>query len=395
MKRVYRLVFTLTMVVPLLLIQPLFGQTVKQLEAQRKQALQDLEETNKMLKQTKSNETATINKLNILGQDISTRKKIITGINDEIVALDNEMSYLSRQRDTLQRELDDLKADYEKLVQETHYSSMQRSSLLFLLSANNFNQLLRRLRYLQEFAQYRKLQVSKIESKQEEIDNKNIELAGNRKEREVALNEQKQQRDKLASDERKQKKTLEELKKKEKDLLAQQKKQQKRADDLNKKIDDLINKEVKKTKNSLTKEEKLLAGGFEKNKGRLPWPTEKGFISGKFGVQQHPTLAHVEVNNRGVYIQTTSGSNARAVFEGEVSAIFVSDGRNVVIIKHGNYRTVYSNLTTLYVKTGDKVTAKQKIGKIYTDPENDNLTELFFQLRKDTEILNPELWLTK
>ena len=374
---------------------PLTAQNVKDLQKQRQQTQKQLEETNRMLKQTKSNETATLNKLSLLSKDISTRKQLISGINTEIRALDSEMSFLSRQKDTLQRELEDLKQDYANLIRQTHYASMQQSPLLFLLSAKDFNQLIRRVRYMQEFAGYRKQQVRCIENKQHEIERKNDQLKENRRDRQGALQLQKREQENLARDERKQKKMLQELQKKEKDLIAQQKKQQKKMNELNKKIDELINKDVKRTANTLTKEEKLLAGGFEKNKGRLPWPTEKGFISGQFGVQQHPTLAHVTVNNRGVYIQTTSGSNARAVYEGEVSAIFVNDGQNVVIVKHGNYRTVYSNLTTLYVKTGDKVVAKQKIGRIYTDPENDNQTELFFQVRKDTDVLDPSLWLTQ
>ncbi len=371
------------------------AQSVKDLQKQRQQTQKQLEETSKMLSQTKKNETATINKLNLLSKDISTRKELISGINSEIRALDSEMGFLSRRKDTLQRELNTLKQDYADLIRQTHYASMQQSPMLFLLSSKDFNQLLRRVRYMHEFAQYRKMQVGQIENKQAEIDEQNNLLQENRKDRQSALQVQKREQENLTRDERKQKKMLQELQKKEKDLLAQQKKQQKKMNDLNKKIDELINKDVKRTANTLTKEEKLLAGGFEKNKGRLPWPTEKGFISGQFGVQQHPTLAHVTVNNKGVYIQTTSGSNARAVYEGEVSAIFVNDGQNVVIVKHGNYRTVYSNLTTLYVKTGDKLTAKQKIGKIYTDPENDNRTELFFQVRKDTDVLDPSQWLAQ
>ena len=374
---------------------PVCGQSVKDLQKQRQQAQKQLEQTNQMLKQTKSNETATINKLNLLSKDINTRKQLISGINTEIRALDDEMGLLSRKKDTLQRELNQLKEDYANLIRQTHYASIQQSPLLFLLSSENFNQLIRRVRYMQEFAQYRKMQVRQIEGKQKEIDEQNTLLQENRRDRQDALKLQKREQENLARDERKQKKMLQELQKKEKDLLAQQKKQQKRMNDLNKKIDELINKDVKRTANTLTTEEKLLAGGFEKNKGRLPWPTEKGYISGQFGVQQHPTLAHVTVNNRGVYIQTTSGSNARAVYDGEVSAIFVNDGQNVVIVKHGNYRTVYSNLTTLFVKTGDKLTAKQKIGKIYTDPDNDNRTELFFQVRKDTDVLDPSDWLAK
>lgn len=371
------------------------AQSVKELEKQRKQTLQQLENTGNMLKQTKQNEKATLNKLNLLNKDIRTRKTLIANINKEITALDIEMQVLDSEKQTLQEELVALQNDYAELVRQTHYAAMQRSPLLFILSADDFNQMLRRIRYMQEFADYRKLQVEQIKEKQQQIDEKNTLLQQNKQSKQDVLQARKREQENLRRDERKQQTMLSQLKKKEKDLLAQQRKQQKKADEFNRRIDQMIQKEVKRTATTLTKEEKLVAGGFEKNKGRLPWPTEKGFISGQFGVQPHPTLAHVTVNNRGVYIQTTAGSDARSVYEGVISAVFVSDGQNVVIIKHGNYRTVYSNLTKLYVKTGDKVTAKQRIGKIYTDPDDDNKTELFFQVRKDTEVLNPSLWLAK
>ena len=383
-----------TILILLLLPLTIGAQTVKELERQRKQTLEQLEQTGKMLKQTKRNETATENKLNLLQKDIRTRQQLIKGINSEINALDRELGELNQKRVTLQAELDYLKMEYARMVAETHYQQMQQSPLLFILSANDFNQMLRRVRYMQEMAQYRRLQAEQIKTKQKEIEEQNQLLRQNREQKQQVLSVQRREQDNLTRDQRKQKKMLQDLKKQEKNLLAKQQQQQKKANELNKKIDNLIKQQVKKDQNKQqTKEEKLLEGGFEKNKGRLPWPTEKGFISGQFGVQPHPTLEHVTVNNRGVYIQTTAGSAARAVYEGEVSAVFVSDGQNVVIIRHGNYRTVYSNLTTLNVKTGDKVKAKQKIGTIYTDSTNDNKTELFFQIRKDTEVLNPSLWL--
>ncbi|MBR1928423.1 MAG: peptidoglycan DD-metalloendopeptidase family protein [Paludibacteraceae bacterium] len=372
-----------------------YAQSVSELEKQRKQTLQQLEQTNKMLSQTKKNEKATVNKLNLLSQDIQNRKKLINNINNEISALDNDLTLLSEQKATLELQLLALQNEYANLVRKTHYADINQRPLLFLLSSESFSQAMRRIRYLQEFAQYRKQQALQVKQTQLAIEQQNLLLQQNRKQKENALLTQRKQQENLTRDEKKQKAMLQELKKKEKELIAQQKKQQKKADQLNKKIDDLINKEVKNSATKLTKEQQLIAGGFEKNKGRLPWPTEKGFISGQFGIQPHPTLPKVTVNNRGVYIQTTSGSNARSVYDGEVSAVFVSDGQNVIIIKHGNYRTVYSNLTTLYVKSGDKVQAKQKIGKIYTDSDNDNKTELFFQIRKDTEVLNPSIWLTK
>ena len=146
----------------------------------------------------------------------------------------------------------------------------------------------------------------------------------------------------------------------------------------------------------MSKDEQLIAGNFEKNKGRLPLPVEQGFVSGHFGVQKHPVLSHVTTNNKGVYIQAPSGSLARAIFEGVVTQCFMVPGSNsAVIVKHGNYRTVYSNLTEIYVKEGDKISTKQKIGKIFVDTENDNKTELYMMLYKDKTIENPEVWLAR
>ena len=147
---------------------------------------------------------------------------------------------------------------------------------------------------------------------------------------------------------------------------------------------------------TLTKEEKLISGNFAANQGRLPWPTDKGFISGRYGVHPHPVLKHVTTNNKGIYIQTPAGTNARAVFEGEVTQRFSIPGsNNAVIIKHGEFRTVYANLTSIYVNVGDKVSAKQSIGKIYTDGENDNKTELYFQVWKGKVLQNPESWVAR
>ncbi len=369
-------------------------KTVKQLENERKQLEKELAQTSKMLKQTKKNETATVNKINLLNKDIKTRKRLINGLNSEISALDNQMVQLGQEKNRLQLELDSLKADYANLIRQTHYADMQNKPLLFILSAKDFQQMYRRIRYMQEFAAYRKAQVAAIEKTQADIDTKNQELQTNRESKQEALKTRKREQDNLARDERKQQQMLKNLQKKEKELVAQQKKQQKKADALNKQIDKLIQEEIRKSQQKLTQEQQVVAGGFAKNKGKLPWPTEQGYISGAFGVHPHPTLAHVTVNNRGIYIQTTAGANARAVYEGVVSAIFVSDGKNVVIVQHGNYRTVYSNLTTLYVRQGDKVQTKQKIGKIYTDADEDNKTEIFFQVRRDTDVLNPTDWIT-
>lgn len=372
------------------------SQSVKNLKSQREKTLKELEETKKMIQQTNSNEKATVNKLNLLNKDIQTRKRLIHDLNYEIQGLDQEMTRLSMKRDSLQADLEALKESYAELVRQSHYTIADESPLLFILSAEDFQQMLRRVRYMQEFQQFRKEQVARIENTQAEIDMQNQMLSENKSDKEEAVRTHKVQQDNLSRDEKKQKAMLEQLKKKKSTLLAQQKKQQKKADDLNRKIEELIAKEMSKSEGkTLTKEQTLIAGGFEKNKGRLPMPVEKGFISGHFGVQAHPTLEKVTVNNKGVYIQTSAGAQARAVYEGEVTSCFVMSGTTAVIIQHGNYRTVYSGLASVSVKKGDKVKAKQAIGTIYSDPEDDNATTLFFQIWLNKNILNPEQWLAK
>lgn len=392
----------------------LSAQSVKELEKQRKATLQQLETTGKLLNETKKNEKVSLNKLNILNRSISERKRLINDIGTEITALDTEMAELNIQKADLETQLCQLKADYARLVQETAYSRNRYAELLFVLSADSFNQMYRRLRYLREFADYRKEQVQQIEEVQAQIAQKNDVLLQNRQSKQEVLQLKEREHEKLARDERREKLMLNELKKKEKDLLAQQKNQQKKADELNSRIEKLIAEEIRKAEaakkkttttgtqkptsaeSAMTKEEELLAGGFERNKGRLPWPTETGFISGRFGVQPHPVLEHVTINNKGIYIQTKAGATARAVYEGEVTQRFAVPGsNNAVIVKHGNYRTVYANLTEIYVQEGDKVSAKQAIGRIYCDGENDNKTELYFQVWKDKSIENPALWLAK
>lgn len=377
-----------------LLTLPIAAQNVKELQKQQRELQQQLEETDQMLKQTKQNETATENKLNLLNNDIKTRKKLIRNIQGEINALNGEMGTLRQKRFTLQKELETCKEDYARLVRETHYADMQQSPLLFLLSAKNFQQLVRRVQYMQQFAAYRKEQVKKIESLQSDIDIQNTLLEERKQNRSTALQSQKREQDKLTRDERKQKDMLKSLKKQEKNLLAKQKEQQKKVDALNKQIEEMIAKQVRST-TTLTKEQQLIAGGFEANQGRLPWPVEKGFISGYFGKHQHPVHEHVTINNKGIYLQTVAGANARAIYEGEVSSCAQINGNYAVIVQHGNYRTVYSPLKKIYVKQGDKVKAKQAIGEIVTDTSEDNKTELYFQIYKDRSIINPGLWLAQ
>lgn len=442
------------------LVCSLQAQSVKELEKQRNKTLQLLESTSKMLNETKKSQRSSLNKLTIINKNIVERKTLINNIGKEINELDGEVQRLNQEKRLLENRLSTLKRDYARLVQEAHLNRSVYSKIMFVLSANSFDQSYRRLRYLQEYSDYRKQQVRKIENVKTQIVVKSDSLNKNKQTKVEVVKQKEVEANKLTNDEKKEKGMLTDLKKKEKKLMADLKKQQKIANDLNNKIARIIAEEIRKaelkrkaeqeraaaeerkrlaaeekrrlaaeqknkgTKSStpstkpstkkeekefaasapvqsasvsmLTKEEKLISGNFSANSGRLPWPTDKGFISGHYGVHPHPVLKHVTTNNKGVYIQTPSGTNARAVFEGEVTQRFSIPGsNNAVIIKHGEYRTVYANLTSIYVNIGDKVSAKQSIGKIYTDGDNDNKTELYFQIYKGRTLLNPEGWIAR
>ncbi len=420
---------------------PAQAQTVKELENQRKQTLQLLESTNKMLNETKKTQRSTLNKLTIINKNINERKTLIKNISVEINELDSEMSRLNQETRVLDNKLGKLKADYAKLVQEAHIHRSIYAKIMFVLSAESFDQSYRRFRYLKEYTDYRKNQIRQIDDIKALIVQKSDSLNKHKNTKVEVVKQKEIEATKLTKDQKKEKVLLTDLQKKEKKLRADLKIQQKKANDLNNKIANIIAEEIRKAEakraaeekkrlaaekkkstttsnketttksetstadrrsatteslSTLTKEEKLISGNFSSNAGRLPWPTDKGFISGHYGVHPHPVLKHVTTNNKGIYIQTPAGTNARVVFEGVVTQRFSIPGsNNAVIVKHGDYRTVYANLTNIYVNVGDKVSAKQSIGKIYTDGDNDNKTELYFQLWKGRSLLNPENWLTR
>lgn len=355
-----------------------------------------IENTNKQLAQTQNSEKATVHKLDLLKSNISEQKKLIANLGAELQQLDLDAQTIQSSLDSLAVVLEKTKEDYAELIRETHYAQMQNSELLFLLSSDDFQQLLRRAMYAEQIARKKREQAEQILALKAQIEEQKAILEHNRADKSRTLDEQKQQQQNLARDEKKQQKMLSDLKKKEKNLKAELSKQQKKSAELNKKIDDLVRKQTE-TAATLTKEQQLLAGDFEKNKGRMPWPVPNGTVpaSGDFGIQQHPVYPEVTLNNKGLYISTTQGTSARAVFEGEVTACIVLGNTYAVIVQHGSYRTVYSGLVSLNVKQGDKVTAKQNIGVVYTDPEQDNKTELYFQIYKNKSIENPKNWLAR
>ena len=372
------------------------AESVKSLKKKQQELQKQMNTTNKMIQQTKKNQKVTINKLELLNENIKTQKQLIQTIGQEIDVLDNQIAQNTSQRAKLQEELKRLKADYAQLIRESHYAQLQQSPLLYLMSASDFQQLWKRVQYLQRLAEAKAEKASRIQSTTTRLNEKETELRTNKQDKQTTLRNREREKENLARDERKQQAMLAQLQQQEKDQLAKLKKLQQKSAQLNSRINELIRKQAEQQakKGGITKEQQLVQGDFEKNKGRLPWPIEKGHISGQFGKHKHPVHERVMVDNKGIYLQTTQGGDARAVYKGEVTSCFMNGNTYAVIIQHGNYRTVYAGLSKLYVKSGDKVETKQKIGRIYTDPDQDNKTELYFQIYKGREIVNPSNWIS-
>lgn len=379
--------------------------TLKNKQSQLKQQMQN---TDKKLSETRKNTKQSLRELERLNEDIVYREQLIKKQADELNRYSNQIDSLNVSIDRLSEEYKSLKKKQSDMI---YYAFMTNNSqsdfIIYILSSKNFQEAYRRVIYLSNLATMRKEQSAELNKTKHEIQERRDRvdllksrtkdlLAKQEKEKEFAVY-QKQKQDKL----------LVSLQAQEKFLKSELQKQQQASEQLNDKIQKIIAQQSEAAKKrtqtkvttkggyAMTKEETTVAGGFEKNKGLLPWPV-KGSITGSFGKQPHPVLKDVTVNNKGVYITAASGSKATAVYDGTVSQCFsVPGNNNAVIVRHGNYLTVYANLTDIYVKSGSKVSRGAPIGKIYEDSDDKNKATLFFQVWKEKNLLNPQQWLKK
>ena len=384
---------------------------VQELEKQRKEALAEVERINGLIDQTQATTKDYLRRLNLLSEQILSRKKVISLLGQEVEAINMEMREMSRQIRRLEGELEEKQQNYGKSVRSMYRRQASQDKLLFILSAENFAQSLRRLRYLREYAAWQKRQASEIVEKQTEITQKRNALTQTRQEKQQLLAQQERERKQLQSEETNQQKEVKMLNKKKSQLQAQLREKQKQAQQLDRLIQEQIAREIAEANKkkaadkqrqadvkggyAMTKVEKALSDNFAANRGRLPYPVAGSYtIISRFGEQQHEQLKYVRTNNNGIDIQTAPGTDARAVFKGLVTRIFTVPGFNhSIIVRHGNYLTVYSNLSQVYVKTGDHVDTRQALGRIFSDPEESNATILHFQLWKEKTKLNPVPWL--
>ena len=436
---------------------PLMAQSnkmIRDLQSKRGALQKQIAATESILRNTKKDVGSQLNSLAVLTGQIEERKRYILSINNDVSAIDNELTSLNKQLNALERDLRDKKRKYEKSVQYLYKNKSIEEKLMFIFSAKNLEQTYRRLRYVREYATYQRLQGEEIMKKQEQIRKKKVERQQVRAAKADLLKERQSEMDKLQTQESGKRTLVADLQKKQKGLQGEINRKQREANQLNAKIDNLIAAEIERARKraeeearkeaearrladarakeaarmerkrtaekksndapeeesvpavtpkakpmeafSMTKADRELTGSFIANRGRLPMPiTGPYIITSHYGQYAVEGLRNVKLDNKGIDIQGKPGAQARAIFDGKVAAVFQLNGLFNVLIRHGDYISVYCNLSSASVKSGDTVKTKQTIGQVFSDGSDDGRTVLHFQLRREKEKLNPEPWLNR
>ena len=377
----------------------------KQLELDRKRIKNEIKMVNKLLFAAKKSEKNALEDLKDLNQKIAIREQYISTINLEVESLTNDIAIYEDEIKQLDKKLIKLKEDYAEMIYKSYKSKSQQSSTLFLFSSKSFYQAYKRVKYMKQYASFRKKQGEEVYL----LTNKFLRLKDSlliRKSlKDTLLSNEKEQKSKIENEKDDQNKIISELKNQEKKYKKRLRIKQQEERKITQRIDKIIKeaiaksnakKGIKKAKGfSLTPEAKALAVKFEQNKGKLPWPVKSGLIIRRFGKQPHPVYSGNYINSTGIHIATQKGSNAMAIFNGEILAIQTqSEGKKSVLIRHGNYISIYNNLESLYVNDGQKIKTGQPLGKIFTDRITGK-TKLIFVLSKNTTRLNPTSWILK
>ena len=382
----------------------------KQLEQERKKKEKEIQLTRKLLNQTQHEKKKSLSQLRLLNKQIRIREELIHTVNSEIDELDDEILIRKTEIEELEKSLEKRKQEYADMVYLAYKSKRVFDPVIFVLSAPSFHQASRRMEFMRSLSESRTEQLRLITEAREKINAELASLEMVRDEKTALLGKQQNERTELEKDKNEEGDLVKSLQQKEKQLRKDLAEKQKAARKLDAEIKRIIAEELerarkeeearrkktgekKSTDMALTPEAAALSANFASNKGKLPWPVEKGFIIRSFGEHRHPTLPNVKTVNNGVDIVTTDGARARAVFEGEVRAIFNVPGmQNAVMINHGEFYTVYTHLETVTVKKGDKVTTKQALGTIYKNPD-DAKTILHFELWRGNAKQDPESWI--
>ena len=418
---------------------PLSAQSnklIRELEGKRGALQKQIAETESILQNTKKDVGSQLNGLAALTGQIEERKRYILAINNDVETIERELVSLNRQLNILEKDLKDKQKKYEASVQYLYKNKSIEEKLMFIFSAKNLGQTYRRMRYVREYATYQRLQGEEILKKQEQIRKKKAERQQVKAAKEGLLKERENEKAKLEAQEKEKRTLVANLQKKQKGLQSEVNKKRREANQLNARIDRLIAEEIERARKraaeearreaaarkkadtngkgasktgtaakpksepldafTMSKADRELSGSFVANRGKLPMPISGPYIiTSRYGQYSVEGLRNVKLDNKGIDIQGKPGAQARAIFDGKVAAVFQLNGLFNVLIRHGNYISVYCNLSSASVKSGDTVSTKQSIGQIFSDGADNGRTVLHFQLRREKEKLNPEPWLNR
>ena len=363
-----------------------------ELQKEKQEQLKKIAEAEKILNQTQDRKESSIGELNALNQRIKVQEGLISSIKSEITLLSTEINDKNDIVQALENDLKELKNEYSKMVYVAQKANYGFNTLTFLFASESFNQLLMRINYLQQYGEARRKQAEQIQKIQGFLTSQMENLKEQKTEKNQLLEEQVNQSNQLTSLKEKQSNLLSNLQRQEKKIKKDLESSKAALAQLDKMIEDIIREEIEKAR--LAKSSgAALSNSFAENKTKLPWPVS-GFVSQRFGRNAHPVLKNITIENNGINIQTKKDESVKAIFNGEVRQVYYIPGiGNSVIIKHGDYFTVYAGLKEVYVKTGQKIITNQEIGKVITN--SDGISELRFEVRKNIAALNPEQWLSR
>lgn len=372
-------------------------QTKKDLEEQRNKTLEEISYVDNLLKETEKEKKASLNELKIISRKLNLRESMVKGLQDEILLLGDRIDLNNLAINMMEGDLKILKQDYEKTVLSSFRSSKGNSELGYVLSAKDFNQGYKRMKYLQQITKFRRQESEIIQELKSEI-----EITKNKMETDLSKiselkTREEQQKYLLQGEQNRKQSIVKSLSSKEAQLQKDLEEKKRIARRIEREINRIIDEERKKNVTTdLTPEQKLISNDFYENKGRLPWPVERGVVTSHYGVQKHAVLKYVTEDNIDIEITSSGSTPVRSVFRGEVKQVFSIRGVNMaVMISHGKYFTVYLNIVNVKVKPGDKVETKQEIGKVFSDSENGDKAILKFMVFEDKVKLDPELWISK
>lgn len=417
---------------------PLSAQSnklIRELENRRGALQKQIADSESLLKSTKKDVGSQLRNLSALTGRIEERKRYISVINRDVDAIDRELESLEKQFNSLLRDLKEKKTKYEASVQYLYKNKSIEEKLMFIFSAKDLGQTYRRMRYVREYATYQRLQGEEILKKQEQVRKKKAERQQVKLAKQKLLKERENEKEKLEAQEKEKRVLVADLQKKQKGLQNELARKRREAAQLNARIDKLIAEEIERARKRaeeearreaaarrkagekadasaagtaskpkstplesyrMSKADRELSSNFASNRGRLPMPISGPYIiTSRYGQYTVEGLRNVKLDNKGIDIQGKPGAQARAIFDGKVAAVFQLNGLFNVLIRHGNYISVYCNLASTSVKSGDTVKTKQTIGQIFSDGADNGRTVLHFQLRREKEKLNPEPWLNR